>query len=108
MNIRELTGNGPQLRFFFVAAALLTALTFICWLVWLVIGFYWDRVPNLWWWKRLLQIIIRLVMRHLSVVLKSWCTMGRDLWLKVWRNILRTTPKTPENNGFEGGGGAQV
>lgn len=60
MNLQELTGQGPKLRWFFVSAVSFTALTVICWLVWISIAHIRNRVQfeidNASFYKRLLSI----------------------------------------------------
>jgi hypothetical protein len=39
MNIQELNNNGPQIRWFIISAASLSASVFLCWLLWLLLSF---------------------------------------------------------------------
>jgi hypothetical protein len=40
MNIRELNGNGPQMRLFLISAGSLTASMFVCWFFWVFAGMF--------------------------------------------------------------------
>jgi Mg2+ and Co2+ transporter CorA len=38
MNIRELNGNGPQIRSFLIATGSVTAVMLVCWFLWVFTG----------------------------------------------------------------------